>query len=40
MIRSGHAAPSAAYRYEHYDPRMPRFTLPRVAHCESGACTA
>ena len=34
-----HARPSSQYRYEHYDPRrgMPRYMIPRVAHCETGA---
>lgn len=36
MARRG---PSDQYRYEHYDPRrgMPRYAVPRTAHCESGA---
>jgi hypothetical protein len=33
--------PSPQYRYEHYDPRramtMPRYTIPRTAHCDTGA---
>jgi hypothetical protein len=26
----------ATARYEHYDP-IPRYTIPRTAHCEGGA---
>jgi hypothetical protein len=30
--------PSPQYRYEHYDP-MPRYAIPRVAHCDGGQLT-